>query len=1380
MNLANLISSAPLKFWTALAAFSRLMLWLALLFWGVFALTWFVLHGVIVPRIDTFRPQIEKQASAALGVPVRIGSIIATSHGLIPSFELKDVVLLDAQSREALHLKQILVAVSNASILQLNTEQIYIDQPDLEIRRTQEGKLLVAGLDLAKSDSASSGGLDWFFSQPEFVIRNGTVHWVDEQSNGDMGVPPPLSLTQVDFVSRNPFNKHLLRLDATPPTEWGQRMSLQGVFKQSLLSTDKGKWGDWTGEIYTDFSKIDVSLLSLYVPFGNLAGSGVGSLRAWTQLSKGAWASSTADIALEKVDATLGAGLKSLNLQTVTGRLQGKKIKNGLEFSTKNLQFKTHDDVIWPGGNVFFSQTAPNGIGELRADKLDLATLSLIANRLPLGKATHAQLESLAPKGMIQTINATWRGNYDAPTALTAKGQITGLEIASKRSELKVGEGPNAHEDLGRPGVRNARVDFDFDLAGGAAKFVIENGAVDVPGVFEESAVPVAQLSGDVQWTITPKSVGKNISGDTITENSIVASVTNLKIDNEDAKGEGQLTWRTSDPAKAISKRRFPGELDLQATLTRAQASRVWRYLPISIPKTARDYVRDAIIGGSSKQVNFTIKGDMSDMPSKNPKNGVFRIAAKVDSAQVAYIPRKTQAADELRWPELHKINGDLLIDKHSLAVKSAGMEVVGLARTRVSEALVSIPDFTTTVVNVNAKGAGPLVEILGFVNSSPTKKMINDTLAQSVINGAGEFKVDLALPIADLRQSRVNGVVTFLGNDVQITPTTPQLMQAKGLVNFSEKGFSIKNASAQMLGGEVRFEGGNVLTPNGQSSNVVIKGQGTASALALQHAKKLSVLPQIAAYASGSAPYSAELRFRSGQSELTVESTLLGMGLSLPVPMNKSAQAAMAVRYNNTLIETSLQMGRDGKVRPKDQIHLTVEKLADIRFTRDLAGDTPRVLQGGIGIGLLADEFAPDPDVGVAANINVAHADVDEWAQVLKAMSNQVPNTNEIRAKQSVRPDNEYAPNTIALRAKTLIVQGKKFENVVMGASRDASTWRANVDASQFNGYIEYRTPTDNNAGRIYARLARLALGETQVKEVEQLLDEKANRVPALDLIVEDFELKGRKLGRIEIEAVNLAAVSKKGFEGHGEWRLNRFNVNTPEAKFAATGVWSDVAQASTRMDFTLDITDSGKLLTRFGIKETVAGGAGKLHGQIAWRGSPLSMNYPTMTGKFNLNIEKGQFLKADPGVGKLLSILSMQTIMKRITFDFRDVFSSGFAFDFVRGDVTIDHGQASTNNFQMSGVNAVVLIDGKSDIARETQELRVVIAPEVNAGVASLLVATAINPAIGLGTFLAQLFLRQPLIEAATRELEVKGTWTDPVISEVKHTTKPVVKKQ
>ena len=179
-------------------------------------------------------------------------------------------------------------------------------------------------------------------------------------------------------------------------------------------------------------------------------------------------------------------------------------------------------------------------------------------------------------------------------------------------------------------------------------------------------------------------------------------------------------------------------------------------------------------------------------------------------------------------------------------------------------------------------------------------------------------------------------------------------------------------------------------------------------------------------------------------------------------------------------------------------------------------------------------------------------------------------------------------------------------------------------------------------------------------------------------------------------------------------------------------------------------------------------------MEGQVAWLGSPLSLNYPSMDGTFNLNFESGQFLKADPGMAKLLGVLSLQSLPRRLALDFRDVFSDGFAFDFVRGDVTIQDGMAATNNLQMKGVNAAVLMEGRADVAKETQDLKVVVIPEINAGTASL-VATVISPAIGLGTFLAQMFLREPLMRAATQEFHIDGTWTDPRVTRINRKPAP-----
>ena len=84
--------------------------------------------------------------------------------------------------------------------------------------------------------------------------------------------------------------------------------------------------------------------------------------------------------------------------------------------------------------------------------------------------------------------------------------------------------------------------------------------------------------------------------------------------------------------------------------------------------------------------------------------------------------------------------------------------------------------------------------------------------------------------------------------------------------------------------------------------------------------------------------------------------------------------------------------------------------------------------------------------------------------------------------------------------------------------------------------------------------------------------------------------------------------------------------------------------------------------------------GGKGSLDGSVSWPGSPLSPDTAKMNGQIKVAIDAGQFLKAEPRHGaSLLGVLSLQSLPRRLALDFRDVFSDGFAFDFVRGDVTL-----------------------------------------------------------------------------------------------------------
>ncbi len=1359
------LPSKLLKTWSVL---TRWLLAAVVLVWLLLGLTWGALHWVIVPRIGEFRPQLEARATQALGVTVRVGAVAAQSNGMVPSFELLDVALLDAQGRVALSLPRILIAVSPRSLWRLGVEQIYLDQPVLDIRRAPDGKVTIGGLDFNPARQADPAALDWFFSQFEFAIHDGTLRWTDEQREAE-----PVVLQRVAAVVRNRGRQHDVRLDATPPESWGSAFSLQGRFLQPLLTRHNGRWRDWEGQMYAAFERADLLELRRYVSLGVDLTQGTGALRAWVDVDRGRINQVVADVALSEVSVALGADLPPLAVRRVQGRLGGRQLADGFEFFTQSLVFDTKDGQHWPGGNASLrlqqAQAGQPERGDFQADRLDLAALAQIANGLPLDDAVRDKLRLYAPKGQVEALQASWQGPWRKPQKYAARGRLSRLEVAAVAST---------------PGLRGLDMDFDFDQQAGQARLAMAAGSVDLPTIFQEPVVAVDALSAEARWQIKGE--------------QIAVQLDQVKFANADAAGEAQVKWQSAGPAKTASGARSLGVLDLQANLSRADGKQVHRYLPLVINAAARDYVRDAVQEGRASSVRFQIKGEIDQLPLIDPKKGAFKITAQVDGVRLAYVPRRLQDDGDLPWPVLNDLSGELVIDRMQLQVNKARARLGDATALQVGRLEARIADLMQTQVEVDADFKGPLPELMGLVNASPLNAMLGQALVRSAVTGNADYKLKLMLPIARINQSSVRGSVLLAGNDVQITPDSPKLTQARGTLNFTEAGFSLSGVQARLLGGDARLEGGWLLvpeSPSGRGAPTLIRASGSASAEGLRQAAELGFVARLARQASGSAAYTATLGLRQGATELMVNSNLQGMALNLPVPLGKSAEAVLPLRF-----ETAVR--NDAAPPLQDRLTLSLANLVQVVYERDVSQAEPRVLRGAIAVGLDAQESAVLPPAGVSANIKLAQFNVDAWQDVLTQAAGTSATGGVLAAGNTLVAS--YLPTELAVRSELLTFGGRQYNQVVLGGGREGTLWRANLVATELNGYLEYRQPnaavSGGAEGRVYARLARLTLAPGAEDEVEALLDAQPASIPALDIVVDDFELRGKHLGRLEVQAINSSRQSAPGEASVREWRLNKLNLDLPEASLTGAGKWAALAlgsrdaatrsaqkasaQRRTELNFKLDIADSGALLNRLGMPGVVRGGRGKLEGQVAWLGSPLSLDYPSMNGAFTVNVERGQFLKADPGIAKLLGVLSLQALPRRLALDFRDVFSEGFSFDFLRGDVRIDKGMALTNNLQMKGVNAAVLMEGSADIARETQDIKVVVVPEINAGTASLLVATAINPAIGLGTFLAELFFRRPMIESATQEFHIDGSWADPQITKVPRTksktTTPPPEKQ
>ena len=155
-----------------------------------------------------------------------------------------------------------------------------------------------------------------------------------------------------------------------------------------------------------------------------------------------------------------------------------------------------------------------------------------------------------------------------------------------------------------------------------------------------------------------------------------------------------------------------------------------------------------------------------------------------------------------------------------------------------------------------------------------------------------------------------------------------------------------------------------------------------------------------------------------------------------------------------------------------------------------------------------------------------------------------------------------------------------------------------------------------------------------------------------------------------------------------------------------------------------------------------------------------------------FRIHVGPGRFTKLEPGPGKLLGVLSLQALPRRVTLDYSDVFSEGFAFDEITGNVRIAGGVMTTSDLKLVGPAAKVDISGEADLAKETQRLTVRVQPalssSVSAGAALLFLANPlVGAAVGAGSLFAQALLQDPVEKMFRYEYTVTGGWSDPVVT-------------
>ena len=356
-----------------------------------------------------------------------------------------------------------------------------------------------------------------------------------------------------------------------------------------------------------------------------------------------------------------------------------------------------------------------------------------------------------------------------------------------------------------------------------------------------------------------------------------------------------------------------------------------------------------------------------------------------------------------------------------------------------------------------------------------------------------------------------------------------------------------------------------------------------------------------------------------------------------------------------------------------------------------------------------------------------------------------------------------------VNLRATEAILYAHKFNDVTLRVQPAGQRWRLALRSKEATGVISLDTAADTGAvDAVAIRLQRFSWPTPVANSAIVNATEKpppsadTQRWPKLDLTADVFVSEGRELGKLEMRAQPAA----------DEWRIEQVKLTSVDGTVEAKGRWrakgGSTVIGDTAVDVALKWGDAGKFMARFGLPKGVDRGAGTLTGAISWPGSPAQFSYAKLGGKFTLETEQGRFTEMEPGIGKLLGVLSLQAIPRRLSLNFDDLFGKGLAFDEIKADVAINEGIATTESFTIYGPSSRVQIRGSADMNQETQDLQVRVFPSLTTATAIGIGFATANPAIGAAVLLGQKLAKDPIERFLMREIQVKGTWTNPDVKQ------------
>ncbi|ENI4133845.1 AsmA2 domain-containing protein YhdP [Escherichia coli] len=761
--------------------------------------------------------------------------------------------------------------------------------------------------------------------------------------------------------------------------------------------------------------------------------------------------------------------------------------------------------------------------------------------------------------------------------------------------------------------------------------------------------------------------------------------------------------------------------LGILAGISTDDGSQAWRYFPENLMgKDLVDYLSGAIQGGEADNATLVYGGNPQLFPYKH-NEGQFEVLVPLRNAKFAFQPD---------WPALTNLGIELDFINDGLWMKTDGVNLGGV---RASNLTAVIPDYSKEKLLIDADIKGPGKAVGPYFDETPLKDSLGATLQELQLDGDVNARLHLDIPLnGELVTAK--GEVTLRNNSLFIKPLDSTLKNLSGKFSFINGDLQSEPLTASWFNQPLNVDFSTKEGAKAYQVAVNLNGNWQPA--------KTGVLPAAVNEAlSGSVAWDGKvgivLPYHAGATyNVELNGDLKNVSSHLPSPLAKPAGEPLPVNVkvdgNLNSFELTGQAGADN--------HFNSRWLLGQKLTLDRA------------IWAADSKTLPPLPEQSGVELNMPPMNGAEWLALFQK-----------GAAESVGGAASF-PQHITLRTPMLSLGNQQWNNLSIVSQPTANGTQVEAQGREINATLAMRNnaPWLANIKYLYYNPSVAKTRGDSTPSSPFPTTERINFRGWSDAQIRCAEcwFWGQKFGRIDSD------ITISG----NTLTLTNGLIDTGFSRLTADGEWiNNLGNERTSLKGKLRGQKIDAAAEFFGVTTPIRQSSFNVDYDLHWRKAPWQPDEATLNGIIHTQLGKGEITEINTGhAGQLLRLLSVDALMRKLRFDFRDTFGEGFYFDSIRSTAWIKDGVMHTDDTLVDGLEADIAMKGSVNLVRRDLNMEAVVAPEISATV-GVAAAFAVNPIVGAAVFAASKVLGPLWSKVSILRYHISGPLDDPQINEV-----------